>query len=164
MIRPGRASDASSICEIYNHYVRESVVTFEEEPVTEDDMAQRIEKVIAGFPWLVWDEDGVVAGYAYAAPWHIRSAYRYTAESTIYLAPVFTARGIGSQLYAALLRALRRRKTRCVIGAIALPNPASVALHEKLGFAKVGEIRDMGWKLGRWVDVGYWQLQFQSYD
>ncbi|HSG63514.1 MAG TPA: GNAT family N-acetyltransferase [Gammaproteobacteria bacterium] len=163
MIRPCRQSDASRICEIYNHYVRETVITFEEEPVAEGEMAQRIERVTKSHPWLVFEENGAIAGYAHAGPWHPRTAYRFTAESTIYLAPEATGRGIGSELYAALLTELRRRKIHCVIGAIALPHPVSVGLHEKLGFSKIGHIKEMGYKLGRWVDVGYWQLLFKSY-
>jgi len=163
MIRPCRQSDASRICEIYNYYVRETVVTFEEKPVADKEMNARIKQITKAHPWLVFEEDGTVAGYAYAGPWHPRAAYRFTTESTIYLASEATGRGIGSKLYAALLTELRRRKIHCVVGAIALPHPASVALHEKLGFAKIGHIKEMGYKLDRWVDVGYWQLLFKSY-
>lgn len=163
MTRACEAADAPRICEIYNHYVLETVVSFEEIPVTETDMAGRIERVTAHHPWLVWEEDGQIVGYAYAGPWNARAAYLHTAESTIYLAPDFTGRGIGSELYAALVTELRRRQFHCVIGAIALPNPASVALHEKLGFSKIGAVREMGFKHDRWIDVGYWQLIFQSY-
>lgn len=156
-IRPCLPADASRICEIYNHYVRETVVTFEEVPVADDDMARRIAEVTERFPWFVSERDGVVVGYAYAARWHARSAYRFSVESTIYLDPDAGGRGIGSELYSALLAELSRRKVHCVIGGIALPNPSSVALHEKLGFRKVGQLDEIGWKFGEWVDVGYWQ-------
>jgi len=158
MIRTCQPADAARICEIYNHYVRETVVSFEETPVSEDDMAARIERIVERFPWLVWEEGGTVAGYAYAGPWHARSAYRYTVESTIYLAPDRVRRGVGGRLYEALIRDLESRGLRCVIAGIALPNPASVALHEKLGFVKVGQLDDVGFKHERWIDVGYWEL------
>jgi phosphinothricin acetyltransferase len=158
LIRPCLPADAPRICEIYNYYVRETVVTFEEAPVEDDDMAGRIEEVAARFPFLVSERDGKVVGYAYAARWHARSAYRFSVESTIYLAPNAGGRGIGSVLYAALLAELRSLGVHCVIGGIALPNPSSVALHEKFGFRKVGQLDEIGWKFGNWVDVGYWQL------
>lgn len=157
LVRPCKESDAARICEIYNRFVRETVVTFEEQPVTPADIAGRIRKVIRTLPWLVCEERGTVAGYAYAAPWHARSAYRYSVESTIYLMPESCGRGLGTRLYSTLLEALEARGIHCVIGGIALPNPASVALHEKVGFAKVGHLHEVGFKLGRWVDVGYWE-------
>jgi len=158
VLRTCHPSDAPRICEIYNHYVRATVITFEETPVAEDEMAQRIEDVTTRLPWLVWEEAGSIAGYAYAAAWKVRSAYRFAVETTIYLSPDFAGRGIGTRLYRALIDELRARKSHCAIGGIALPNPASVALHEKLGFARIGEFKEVGWKLGRWVDVGYWEL------
>ena len=158
MIRNCRARDAQQVCEIYNHYLLGTVITFEEAPVTEGAMAQRISNITERLPWLVWEENGTIAGYAYATPWKPRSAYRFSVESTIYVSDTFARRGIGTQLYQALLGDLRRRRAHCVIGGIALPNPASIAFHEKLGFSKIGEFKEVGWKLGRWVDVGYWEL------
>lgn len=134
MIRPCHPSDASRICEIYNHYVRETVITFEELPVTEADMAQRIGDAIERLPWLVSEQSGAIVGYAYATPWKARSAYRFAVESTVYLAPEFTGRGIGSALYQALVAELRNCGVHCAVGGISLPNAASIALHEKLGF------------------------------
>jgi phosphinothricin acetyltransferase len=160
MIRSCQPSDAAQICAIYNHFIRETVVTFEEVPVAEREMAQRIEEVTERFPWFVWEQDGSIAGYAYAAPWRARAAYRFSVESTVYLSPLFTGRGIGTKLYQALIADLRGRGAHCAVGGIALPNPASIALHEKVGFSKVGQLREVGWKLGRWVDVGYWALVF----
>jgi L-amino acid N-acyltransferase YncA len=158
MIRTCQPSDASQICAIYNHYVRETVVTFEEAPVAERDMAQRISDVIERLPWLVWVHSGSIVGFAYATPWKARSAYRFSVESTVYLSQTFTRRGIGTQLYKALIADLRGLDVHCVVGGIALPNRASVALHENLGFSKIGQFREIGWKLEKWVDVGYWQL------
>jgi L-amino acid N-acyltransferase YncA len=160
VIRPCLSSDAARICEIYNHYVRETVVTFEEVPIAEPEMAGRIADVTGRLPWLVCEDAGAVAGYAYATMWKTRSAYRYSVESTVYLAADSVGRGIGSALYRALLADLRARDLHCALGCIALPNAASVALHERLGFRKIGEFKEVGRKLSRWVDVGYWQLLF----
>jgi L-amino acid N-acyltransferase YncA len=158
MIRPVRTADAAAICRIYNYYVLQTVVTFEEEAVAPEEMAGRIEKVAAaGLPWLVL-EDRALIGYAYATPWKERSGYRFTVESSIYLEAAAGGKGHGSWLYGKLLAELRSRPLRTVIGGVALPNDASVRLHEKLGFRKVAHFERVGWKCGRWVDVGYWQL------
>lgn len=158
MIRNCSAQDAAAVCAIYNYYVRETVITFEESPVSEADMAQRITEISSRLPWLVWESESGILGYAYATPWKTRAAYRHSVESSIYLAPEATGRGIGSELYRALIAAVRERGMHCVIGGAALPNPASVALHEKLGFSKVAEFRQVGFKFGRWIDVAYWEL------
>lgn len=158
MIRACGLSDASQICGIYNHHVRETVVTFEETSVSVDEMARRIGAVTEKWPWFVWEEQGAIAGYAYAAAWKERSAYRFSVESTVYVAQGQFRRGIGAALYGALIPELEQRGAHCVVGGIALPNAASVALHEKLGFVKVGHFTEIGFKLGRWVDVGYWAL------
>lgn len=158
MIRPATAADASRIAGIYNHHIRETVVTFEEQPVADAEMARRITETTAEYPWFVSEVDGSVAGYACASSWKRRSAYRYAVESTIYLAPDFHRRGLGFELYSALITEMRSRGFHCAIGGVSLPNPASVALHEKLGYKHIGKFREVGWKFGKWVDVGYWQL------
>jgi L-amino acid N-acyltransferase YncA len=157
-IRHCLPSDAARICEIYNHYVRETVITFEEEPVAETEMAGRMREIGGRWTWLVAEDDGTVAGYAYASAWKTRAAYRYSVESTVYIAPEQTRRGFGLLLYRALIAALRAQNVHYVTGGIALPNAASVALHERLGFRKIGHFSEVGFKLGRWVDVGYWEL------
>jgi phosphinothricin acetyltransferase len=122
-------------------------------------MAARVAEIRAqDLPWLVAELDGVVVGYSYANRWKARSAYRFSVETTIYLKPGCEGRGIGKQLYATLLDNLKSRRVHAVIGGAALPNPASVALHESLGFERVGTFRQVGFKHGRWVDVAYWQL------
>jgi L-amino acid N-acyltransferase YncA len=158
MVRSATTEDAARICEIYNHYVLHSTITFEEQLVSVEEMKQRIGEVLTGLPWLVWVEDQVVQGFAYASKWKGRCAYRYSVESTAYLADGSTGRGIGTKLYEALFTALRQSKMHVVMGGIALPNDASIALHEKLGFEKVAHFREVGWKFDRWIDVGYWQL------
>jgi phosphinothricin acetyltransferase len=158
MIRPVTVADAAAICDIYNGYVRDTVITFEEAPVTPAEMARRIEDFTARFPWLVAEGEGAIVGYAYATPWRVRSAYRFSVETTVYVAPVHHGRGIGGSLYRELLEGLRKLEVHCAVACIALPNEASVALHEKLGFKKIGQFVEIGYKLGRWVDVGYWEL------
>ncbi|HEX3835694.1 MAG TPA: arsinothricin resistance N-acetyltransferase ArsN1 family B [Steroidobacteraceae bacterium] len=158
MIRQCTPADAAQICDIYNYYVRETVITFEESTVLEADMARRITDVTSHLPWLVWATEGAIVGYTYATPWKARAAYRHSVESSIYLAPQATGRGLGSRLYAALIADLRQKGLHCVIGGAALPNPASVSLHEKLGFRKVAEFQQVGFKFGRWIDVAYWEL------
>jgi L-amino acid N-acyltransferase YncA len=157
VLRNCTAADAASVCGIYNHYVRETVVTFEEDPVPITEMARRITEVTTRYPWLVCERDGAICGYAYASSWKERSAYRYSVESTVYLAPGMSGAGMGTLLYSALLDALRRTDVHCIVGGIALPNEASVALHEKLGFVKIGHFHEVGRKFGKWVDVGYWE-------
>jgi phosphinothricin acetyltransferase len=158
MIRMCTAADAAAVCAIYNPYVLETVVTFEEEPVCTAEMARRIGEVTARFPWLGAEEGGAIVGYAYATPWKVRAAYRHSVETTVYLAPGHAGRGVGTALYRELIELLRKAAVHAVIGGVALPNAASVALHEKLGFKKTAHFPEVGHKLGRWVDVAYWEL------
>ena len=157
-IRPAAAADAGALARIYNFYVRETIVTFEEEAVSDAEMAARLREVEnAELPWLVAERAGAVAGYACARPWKPRRGYRFSVEVAVYVEPESGGRGIGSALYEHLLPAVRARGIHAVIGGIALPNAASVALHEKFGFEKVAHFRETGFKLGRWIDVGYWE-------
>jgi L-amino acid N-acyltransferase YncA len=158
VVRSATAADAAAIAAIYNPHVTGSIVTFEEEPVADAEMARRIAEIVPRLPWLVGAIEGTVVGYAYASPWKTRSAYRYSVETSIYMAADRAGRGLGRRLYTALLDDLRARGLQVAIGGISLPNAASVALHERLGFAPVAVFPGVGWKLGRWVDVGYWQL------
>jgi phosphinothricin acetyltransferase len=163
VIRPAIPPDCVAIARIYNHYIRETVVTFEEDEVSAAEIQARLGEVRAtSLPWLVIEEAGSVSGYAYATRWKGRSAYRYSAESTIYLEPSSIGRGLGTRLYGALLDDLRSRSLHVVIGGIALPNQASVALHERLGFSKVAHYKEVGFKFSRWIDVGYWQTLLSS--
>lgn len=162
MIREAQPGDAQAICDIYNPYVLGTTITFEEEAVSPGGMAGRMAEVQAVFPWLVLEEGGEVLGYAYAGKWKARSAYRHTVESTIYLRQGEAGRGQGRLLYTALLEGLGERQVHAVIGGITQPNPASVGLHEALGFRKVGHLSEVGWKFGRWLDVGYWELILES--
>lgn len=160
-IRAVALNDADQITDIYNHYIRDTVITFEETPITNAEIAARIQKVTdTALPWLVAEHNGEILGYAYAAPYHVRSAFRFTVEPSVYLAPNATGRGIGKRLYQALIEQLAQTTIKNIIGVIALPNAPSVALHERLGFRKVGEFADVGFKFGQWISVGYWQYSF----
>jgi L-amino acid N-acyltransferase YncA len=158
MIRPANANDSTAISYIYNYYVLNTVVTFEETPVSAAEMQKRVEEVQQNYSWLVWEEHGVVIAYAYAGQWKPRSAYKHTVESSIYLDPAHTGKGIGKQLYSQLMQELRSLPIHAVIGGIAQPNDVSIRLHEALGFKKIGQFGEVGRKLGRWVDVWYWEL------
>lgn len=162
MIRPATPDDAAAIVAIYNHYVATTVISFEELPVTTEDMAGRIRDVTTALPWLVHEVEGRVIGYAYATKWRVRSGYRFSAETSVYLAPGQGGKGIGSALYKTLLDELRAREIHMAIGGIAQPNPASVALHERLGFKKVAHFNQVGRKFDRWIDMGYWELQLHN--
>jgi L-amino acid N-acyltransferase YncA len=158
MLRPVHLDDATSLCEIYNHYIQHSPATFEEAPLTHEDMQQRIAETAKTYPWFVWEEDGKLLGYCYGRKWRERAAYRHSVEATVYLEPVAVGKGIGSILFDALLAELRRRQFHSVIGGVALPNPASIALLEKFGLSQVAHFREIGNKFGQWINVGYWQL------
>jgi phosphinothricin acetyltransferase len=157
-IRPASGADAEALAGIYNPYVSDTIITFETEAVSPAEMERRRAAVVAtGRPWLVAEVGGEVAGYAYAGAWKTRAAYDRSVESTIYLAPGQGGRGLGFALYGALIDELRAIGVHAVIGGIALPNAASIALHEKLGFRKIGQFVEVGFKFDRWIDVGYWE-------
>lgn len=157
MIRDATPDDAAALAALYNPYITDSDISFEESPLSNDAMAKRVAGVQRRYPWLVADEAGAIQGYAYATRWKERDAYHYCAETCIYLRQGQTGRGIGRALYTALLDALPRADVRIAIGCIALPNDASVALHEKLGYQKVAHFPGVGFKFDRWIDIGYWQ-------
>ena len=156
-IRPFAPGDEIAISEIYNHYIANTVVTFEEQPLSPTQMRERIENYLINYPWFVGVIDGVIVGYSYASQFHQRAAYRHTAELTVYLRKGFGRRGIGRQLYAPLMDHLQAHGCHAMLAAIALPNDGSVGLHEALGFSKVAHFSQVGHKFGEWVDVGYWQ-------
>ncbi|MEQ9402054.1 MAG: N-acetyltransferase family protein [Cyclobacteriaceae bacterium] len=160
MIRNAEKTDANRICDIYNHYVLNAHSTFETEPLNSSEMAKRFEKVQAELqlPWLVLEIDKEIKGYTYATQWKPRQAYSRTVESTIYLDSNESGKGYGAELYGALINQLDELEYHSILGGIALPNEESIALHERLGFVKVGQLKEVGYKFDRWVDVGYWEL------
>ena len=162
-LRDATLDDAAAIAGIYNHYVLHTAISFEEDAVSAAEMAQRIADVhAAGLPWLVIADEHQVAGYAYATRWRVRHAYRYSVETTVYLAREHAGAGLGTRLVAELLARLRQGGYRLAIGGIALPNAASVALHEKMGFRRVAVFNEVGFKDGCWLDVGYWQYNLAA--
>jgi phosphinothricin acetyltransferase len=158
VIRAATEADAAAVAHVYNHYVRETTITFEEEDVPVPEIARRIREVgSASLPWLIAERDAEVVGYAYAARWHARSAYRFSVEITAYIDARHQRSGVGSGLYDRLFPLLQARGIRAVMACIALPNEPSVVLHEKFGLVKVGHFKEVGFKFDRWIDVGYWQ-------
>jgi len=163
MIREAKDSDAAALAEIYNFYIRNTVITFEEDDLDSDEFIKRIQKVqTSGHSWLITEEAGQVIGYAYSPKWNERSAYRNTAEVSIYLSDTAKSKGWGTKLYTELFNHLRKKSIHIVIGGIALPNTTSVALHEKFGMEKVAHFKRVGYKFGQWLDVGYWQVQLTA--
>ena len=157
-IRSAVPNDAESIARIYNHYIANTIVSFETEEVSPAEMANRIADVqTASLPWLVAEVDDRIVGYAYASPFHKRAAYRFTIELSVYLDPDFFGRGLGSRFYQLLIDDLTAKGVHSVIGGIAMPNQASVALHEKFGFEQAAYYREAGFKFDQWIDVTYWQ-------
>jgi phosphinothricin acetyltransferase len=158
-IRRATLADAPRIAGIYNHYVDHTIITFEEERVTDDEMASRIENVLSTHDWLVLCREDVILGYAYGARFRERVAYRYTTETTVYLDEAHCGRGLGAPLYRAIVDRVFELGYRQAIGVISLPNDGSVHVHESLGFVKVAHYPRVGKKFGDWIDVGAWQLE-----
>jgi L-amino acid N-acyltransferase YncA len=159
LIRQASKEDAAAIAAIYNHYVEHSYATFETSLISTDEAAERIGDVVSnGYPYFACESEGAVVGYAPANRWKSRCAYASTVETSIYVDRVFVGCGIGTRLGRALIEASHASGYHALIAGIALPNPASVALHETLGFEKAAHFRETGYKLNRWIDVGYWEL------
>ncbi|HEX6741639.1 MAG TPA: GNAT family N-acetyltransferase [Sphingomicrobium sp.] len=155
LIRLAREADAEQIASIYRPYVEESRISFEETAPDAAEIARRMSGPV--HPWLVAEDDGRIAGYASTSAMRDRAAYRWSVETGIYLAPEAQGRGLGRTLLSTHLDLLERQGFVTIVAGIALPNAASVALHEKLGFVLSGIERGVGFKLGQWVDVGRWQ-------
>ena len=157
-MRLATAADAAGVLAIYAPIVRDTAISFEWEPPTLDEMEQRITRNIELLPWLICEAGGEVLGYAYAAPHRVRAAYRWSVESSVYVHERARHTGVGRGLYQSLLALLELQGVKNVYAGIALPNPASVALHEAAGFEALGVYPQVGYKLGAWHDVGWWRL------
>ena len=163
VIRDVKASDAAAITRIYNPYILDTVITFEENPITAEEIESRITTILnLGYPYIVAEQEGQVIGYAYAGQWRTRAAYKHTVETSIYLEQTLRGQGLGKILYKDLLKRLKELDVHVVLGGITLPNPVSVALHEKLGFKEVAHFKEVGYKFGRWLDVGFWRLNLEK--
>ena len=161
-IRLATEDDAEQIAAIYDHYVRSTFISFELDPPDTNEMKQRLRTISQRWPWLACISNGEVLGYAYASEHRTRAAYQWSVDVTVYIRPRFHRAGIGRALYSALLLLLKLQGFFNAFAGIALPNPASVALHEAMGFRPVGIYRSVGYKLGAWRDVGWWQLPLQD--
>ena len=163
MIRDAKPSDAGLIAEIYNYYIVNTIVTFEEDQIDADEIKSRIATTEADrLPYIIYElEDGDLIGYAYASKWKGRCAYRYSIEISVYLSHGKTGKGAGTLLYKELFKRLSGLGYHVVIGGISLPNPGSVGLHEKFGMKKAAHFSEIGFKFGKWVDVGYWHGTLQ---
>lgn len=158
MIRDVEPKDYEAICNIYNYYIKNTTITFEETALTYNDIKNRVEDKSTMLEWIVYEVDNKVVGYAYASRWKARSAYRYSVELSVYIDMHYKGNGIGSKLYSYIIEELKNRRFHSIIGGIALPNAASEGLHEKFGFKKIAHFEQVGYKLDKWIDVGYWQL------
>ena len=161
LCRPACPQDAARLAEIYAPYVADTAITFATVPLTEKDFLHKME---SPYPFLVAEENGVVQGYAYAAQFREKEAYRLDVELSIYLPPDARGRGLGAALMERLLERIRRQGYLNAYSCITLPNPASIALHERFGFRQIGLFEKSGYKLGRWHDVVWLALPLGSFD
>lgn len=158
MIRIVEISDASEIARIYNHYVLETNISFETEPLSVEEMSRRISSIAAEFPYLVYEEDGAILGFCYVHQWKVKAAYGRTLETTVYLAPECMRKGIGSQLMKRLIDDCRKMGVKSLIACITAGNSASIMLHRSLGFREASYFVSVGYKNGEWLDVTDYQL------
>jgi len=161
-IRPVRLEDAAAIRAVYAPFVTDSAISFEIEAPTVAEMARRIADSSPSMPWLVFDSNGIIVGYACVTPHRSRAAYRWSVDVAVYVAPGCHGRGVGRALYRELLDTCRSLGFFNVFAGIALPNPGSVALHAAFGFTPIGVYRAVGFKMGRWHDVGWWQCVLRA--
>lgn len=162
MIRLVKLEDAFSVQKIYSHYVAFTTISFELSPPSIEEIEQRIKNIVQNYPWIVYEENKKILGYAYATRFKERKAYDFTAEISVYIDKDFTGKGLGTLLYQNLIEKLKITQIAVLIGGIALPNEKSVRLHESFGFKNAGILKNVGRKFGKWIDVGYWQLEIKN--
>ena len=163
IIRPVELSDSNAITEIYNHYILNSVASFETEALSIEMMRNRISEISVNFPYFVCEIDGDIAGYCYAHPWKERAAYRFTLETTVYISPQHLHEGIGRILMEELINSCTERGFHALIACITGNNEASIALHERLGFKKVSYFEKVGYKHNQILDVVDYQLLLNTF-
>jgi phosphinothricin acetyltransferase len=159
MIRPVHINDAQALLDIYNYYVLNTTVTFDIEPLSLESFTHKINTIISEYPFIVFEENNEILGFAYGSRFRPRAAYNYTAESTVYVKHTAHGKQIGSKLYAELIRLLKKTELHSVLGVLTVPNDASINLHEKFGFEQVAHLKEVGLKFGEWQHVGIWQLK-----
>jgi len=157
-IRKVDLADAPQIADIYNYYVLNTHHTFETEALSAEEVEKRIAETSENYPYLIAVFDGVIQGYVFATQFKLRQAYKHSVEASIYVRNQAKQKGIGSELYKKLLEELAETDVHAIMAGISLPNEASVRFHEKLGYEKVAHFKEVGYKLGRWVDVGFWEM------
>jgi L-amino acid N-acyltransferase YncA len=158
MIRAVSLQDAEKIAAIYAPYVFSSHISFELIPPDASQMRERIKEYTARFPWFVWEEEGQVVAFAYASQYRTREAYRWNAEISVYVEEKYQGRGVARKLYEHLISEMHRRGFVNLYAVIAQPNEPSVGFHESFGFTYVGVFKNVGYKFGKWHDVGWWVL------
>lgn len=163
-IRLAQPLDAETIAEIYQPFVETTAISFETVPPDSEEMGRRIAETMALYPWLVCELEGQVTGYAYATRHRVRAAYQWSVDTSVYVNEAFRRRGIARGLYVSLFAILAAQGFFNAYAGIALPNPASVALHESVGFKPMAVYRRVGYKLGAWHDVGWWQLFLKAHE
>lgn len=156
-VRIATEADARAIATIYEPYVRETAISFEELPPTPSEMARRLTSTLESYPYLVFDDGGSVLGYAYGSTLRTKPAYRWSVETTIYVARNAQRRGVGRALYAELLRLLTKQRFHVAFAGIVPPNEKSIGLHESLGFMYLGTFAEIGFKHGQFHDLGWWR-------
>lgn len=161
LIRAARESDFDAVAEVVNHYIRETAIHFATDPVTPADLREAWWDHREVYPFLVAEVDGTFGGFSKAGAFRERAAYAWTTETTVYVARGMERKGIGKALYERLFGILRGQGVETAIGGIALPNDASVLLHESMGFVKVAHVARAGWKFGRFHDLGFWQRDLE---
>ena len=162
MIRPVQLKDASALADLYNYYVINTTITFEETPINKEEMGNRIQNHSPEHHWMVVDLDNKIVGFAFANSWKNRSAYRFTKEISVYVAPDHQRNGWGKQLYTKLLMILQKEGIHTVLAGITIPNESSIRFHESMGFEKVAHFKETGFKLKKWLDIGYWEKKLDN--
>ncbi len=162
MIRDFNIKDIHQLTDIYNYYVLNTIITFDHIPYSKEDYQEKITRIASEFPCIIFEENNEIVGYAYASKWRAKPAYNFTVESTVYLNHSAKRNGIGTKLYAELLKRLKEQNYHTVIGGISLPNAPSIKFHEKFGFKKAAHFKEVGLKFGKWIDVAFWQLDLQT--
>lgn len=163
MIRLAHPQDAAAILDIYSPFIRDTSLTFEIDVPSVDEFASRIQSYLVNWPWLVCEVEGRMAGYAYASRYRERAGYQWSVECSVYIHPDFFRMGIASDLYSVLFSILKAQGYRNVYAVINLPNDSSVAFHQSMGFYFFAVYENVGYKLGKWKNVGWWQLTLNDY-
>ncbi len=162
VIRTVTENDAERMAEIYAPFVTDTSISFEIEPPTAEQFRERIRSTLIRFPWLVTEVDGRIAAYAYATRHRERAAYQWSVDVSVYVDPAYHRRGIGAALYRRLFEIVRAQGYYNAYAGVALPNEASVSIHESLGFQLIGTYRHTGYKFGKWHDVAWFQLTLRE--